>query len=61
MDLDKVKSFFNVFLTAFGIFVLIFILYSIIIASRIAQRKDRQEIKKDYAGEIATPTVRISP
>jgi len=45
------------FLTAFGIFALIFLMVSIIIVSRSARKKDRQEIEKGYAGEKITPII----
>jgi len=58
MDLDGVKRIFNLIIAALGIFALIFIFYSIIVVSRIAQDKNRkQEIKKDYAGEYISPTI----
>jgi len=57
MDLERVKKFFALFLTAFGFLVLIFIIYSIFIISRYAQEKRKHEIEKGYAGEQVT----ISP
>ena len=56
MELDRVKKFFTLLLTAFGIFALIFIMYSIFVISRVAQKKEKQEIKTDYAGEPITPS-----
>ncbi|OGK09432.1 hypothetical protein A2767_05295 [Candidatus Roizmanbacteria bacterium RIFCSPHIGHO2_01_FULL_35_10] len=57
MDLDGVKKFFSLFLAAISIFALIFIMYSIVVVSRLAQdKKKRQEIKKDYAGEYVSPS-----
>lgn len=56
MELDKVKKFFTLLMTAFGIFALIFIMYSIFVISRVAQKKEKQEIKKGYAGEPITPS-----
>ena len=60
MDFDGVKKFFSLFLAALGIFVLIFIAYTMVIVSRIAQdKKKKQDIKKSYADEYVSP--RISP
>lgn len=55
MDFAKTKKIFSLFVAAFGLFVLIFIIYSIIVISRVAQKKDKQEIKTDYASEKITP------
>jgi len=43
-------------MTALGIFVLIFIVYSIFVISKIAQDKKKHEIEKGYAGEQVTPS-----
>ena len=56
MDADRVKRIFTLIFTAFGIFILIFITYSIFVISKIAQKKDKQEIKKGYAEELITPS-----
>ena len=56
MDLERVKKFFTLLITALCIFVLIFIIYSILVISKIAQDKEKHEIKKDYAGELVTPS-----
>ncbi|OGK11567.1 hypothetical protein A2954_01770 [Candidatus Roizmanbacteria bacterium RIFCSPLOWO2_01_FULL_37_12] len=61
MDLDKIKKFFTLFVAAFGLFVLMFIIYSIFIISRVAQKKEKQEIKKNYAIEKITPSPEIKP
>ena len=55
MDLDGVKKFFNLFLAALGIFALIFITYSIFVVSKMAQDKNKHEIKKGYADEYVSP------
>ncbi|OGK16323.1 hypothetical protein A2774_05265 [Candidatus Roizmanbacteria bacterium RIFCSPHIGHO2_01_FULL_39_12c] len=55
--MNNIKRFFMLFLTAFGIFALIFLMVSIIIVSRSARKKDRQEIEKGYAGEKITPII----
>lgn len=58
MDIDNLKKFINLLIAALGIFALIFIVYSMIIVSKIAQDKKRkQEIKKGYADEYISPTV----
>ena len=61
MDLDRVKRVFTLFLTAFGIFSVIFLTVTVFMISRIAQKKDKQEIKKGYAEEMVsvTPTPSI--
>ena len=56
MDLDRIKKFFTLLMTAFGIFVLIFLMYSIFVISKIAQDKKKHEIEKGYAGEVITPS-----
>lgn len=57
MDLDSVKKFFSLFLAALGIFALVFIVYAMVIVSKIAQDKKRiNQIKKDYASEYVSPT-----
>ena len=60
MDIDKVKRYFTLILTALGIFALIFLMVSIIIVSRIAQKKDKKEIKEGYAEEKITPSPSLS-
>ena len=61
MDLDRIKKFFALLMTALGIFVLIFIVYSIFVISKIAQDKKKHEIEKGYAGELVTPSPSPSP
>lgn len=56
MDLEKAKNFFTMLLAAFGFLVLIFIIYSIFLISHYAQKKEKQEIKTDFAGEPVTPS-----
>ncbi len=53
--MEKVKKFFWLFLTALGLFVIIFLIYSIVLINRYAREK--QEIKKGYAEEDMTPTL----
>lgn len=54
MDLDQIKKYLSLFLTALGIFAIVFIIYSIFLISRYAQQQ--QEIKKGYATEKLTPS-----
>lgn len=61
MDIDRIKKFFTLLMTAVGLFALIFIIYSIFVISRYAQKKEKHEIKKDYAGEIVSPSPSPSP
>lgn len=56
MSFDKLKQFITILMLALGLFALIFIIYSMIVISRVAQNKKKQEIKKDYAGELITPS-----
>ena len=56
MDLEKARKFFSMLLAAFGFLVLIFIIYSIFLISHYAQKKEKQEIKTGYAGELVTPS-----
>ncbi|OGK11559.1 hypothetical protein A2954_01730 [Candidatus Roizmanbacteria bacterium RIFCSPLOWO2_01_FULL_37_12] len=57
MDIDSVRRYFSLFLAAISIFALIFIMYSIVVISKIAQdRKKKQEIQKGYAVEKITPS-----
>lgn len=61
MDFDRIKRYLSLFLTALGVFVIIFLIYSIFLISRMAQKKEKHEIDKGYATEqiTATPTPNV--
>ncbi|OGK09433.1 hypothetical protein A2767_05300 [Candidatus Roizmanbacteria bacterium RIFCSPHIGHO2_01_FULL_35_10] len=56
MNTNRLKKFLSLVLTALSIFALIFIIYSIVVISRIAHdKRKKQEIKIDYADEYVSP------
>lgn len=56
MTLDQIKRYLSLFFTALGVFLIIFLIYSIILISRLAQEKEKHEIEKGYATEKISPS-----
>lgn len=61
MDFERVKKFISLFVMAFGLFVLIFIAYSMIVINKMAQKKGTYQMQKDYAGERVSPSPTFIP
>jgi hypothetical protein len=60
MNLEPLKKFLSLLLTAFGIFIMIAIIYTVILFSRLAMEREHT-IKNDYAGEVNPSLPALSP
>lgn len=51
MNFEQIKKFFSLFFTALGLFVFIAIIYSVILVSQYAMKKE-SKINDSYADEV---------